>query len=214
MTSKNLPFELDTIYETIVTTADNKKNQNAAPMGIKIDRQNNVKITAYNTSDTCENLWKNELGAINLTLNPKLFTLSALFQEDLKEEYFVRDNQFDIPILKECKDSYLIVKVAQKEKLEGGLTSLFICTIEKIQLSKKCMPIFTRAFSLLIEILIDATRIVAFSQMKYPKTQILVLEENINRNIQVIKRITPQDSHYRILITKILSEITAKKQSM
>ena len=193
------------IYETIVTTIDKENKPNAAPMGIYIDNDNFIIIKPFLESKTFENLWEQEKCVINISNDPRLFVLSALFKDELSEDSFISDKEFDIPILRQCKDSYFLVSVVQKDKeLQKGY---FKCKIKKKKLQPVNIFVFTRAFSLLLEILIHSTRIIEFRKVGN-SIEVDKLTKLVKEHASVIRRIPPQNSEYIILLEKILAKLS------
>ncbi|NHJ04600.1 MAG: DUF447 family protein [Candidatus Heimdallarchaeota archaeon] len=207
MSLRNIQLEQDIIYETIVTTYNEKLQPNAAPMGIFLNSENHVIIQPYFQSDTFENLNKNGTCMINFTYDPKLFTLSTLFQEELTKEEFIEIQDFNAPILKKCQNNFIALEVLEKRIDKNSIKAYFKCEIVKVNLEKDVIQPFTRAFSLLIEILIHSSRIVNFSEEIGKEEEIADLRNLINKHTETIRRVTQKDSIYNLLLEKIMKKI-------
>lgn len=207
MSLRNIQLEQDVIYETIVTTYNEKLKPNAAPMGIFLNSENHIIIQPYFQSDTFENLNKNGACMINFTYDPKLFTLSTLFQEELSKEEFIEIQDFNAPILKKCQNNFIALEVLEKRIDKKSFKAYFKCEIVKVNLEKDVIQPFTRAFSLLIEILIHSSRIINFSKEIGKEEEIADLRKLINKHTEIIRRVTQKDSIYNLLLDKIMRKI-------
>ncbi|NHJ32320.1 MAG: DUF447 family protein [Asgard group archaeon] len=206
MTNKKFPFQTEIIYEAIVTTYNQQKQPNAAPMGFTINEEKQVIIRSYNESDTYKNLQDQNECIVNITTDPDLFVKSTFFQELLDKNY-IKSRVINAPILKDCKGNHLALKVIKiiDEKERGT----FYCKIIDANLSKKLIQPYTRAFSSLIEILIHSTRVIHFSKIKGKNDpKVIHLKELIEYHSQIISRVTPENSSYRKYVEKILKKIS------
>ncbi|MHA1156291.1 MAG: DUF447 domain-containing protein [Candidatus Heimdallarchaeota archaeon] len=204
MSSKNLTLKPGVVYETIITTTDKKNKPNGAPMGILQDKDDYIIIRPYVQSDTFQNLWGSELAIINFTEDPKLFTYCTLFQDELPEDAFTHykdDNGF---VLSACKNNYLVVKIVEKKNEKDTERAYFKCQILESNFQLQTNSPFTRAFSLLIEILIHSSRLVFYSNSQNKPIELMDgLRKLIQEHTKVIKRVVPEDSVYLDLLEKI-----------
>lgn len=208
MKSKDLPFQTEIIYEAIVTTYNQQKQPNAAPMGFIINEEKQVVIRSYKESDTHKNLQDQNECIVNITTDPDLFVKSTLFQELLDENY-IKSKVINAPILKDCKDNHLALKIVKiiAEKDRG----IFYGKIIDANLSKKHIQPYTRAFSSLIEILIHSTRVIHFSKIKgVNDPKIIHLKELIEHHSQIISRVTHENSTYQKYVEKIRKKVSQK----
>ncbi|NHJ39752.1 MAG: DUF447 family protein [Asgard group archaeon] len=202
-----IPFEFNVIYELIVSTYNQDGSPNASTMGIILDKNNNVIIKPFLDTDTCNNLLKNKECILNITNDPELFVISTLFQEEFNEKQFIKEKHVNAPLLKSCENNYIALQVISNEKIAPYRMS-FHCKIinHKSELVKN-KP-FTRAFSSLIEILIHATRIIAFSKnpvKNYHVIKLLITQVKFHSNI--IKRVSEKESNYQFLLEKVLTKL-------
>ena len=204
MSKKKLPFEKNIIYETIISSYNKDGMPNAAPMGILLDEENEIILRVFNQSDTYKNLLANKICAINLSNNPNLYVNATLFQDELKADFFTKHPDFSAPILKSCKENFLILKIIKIESDSLPNRTLFIGKIVYQKLQNQISPVFTRAFSSLIEILIHVTRVIYYSQiMGSNSKEVLELIELINHHSQVISKVSDKNSIYQQLLRKI-----------
>jgi hypothetical protein len=199
-------FKRDIIYEVIITTSNLDGSPNASPMGIVYDTKN-ITIKPFDDSDTSKNLIRNKFCVINLTSDPSLFTYSALFQEELTPNHFTTLNKIPVPILSACKDAFISLRVKEMKDIAPERKA-FICEIEEQNVKQTVLLPYTRAFSSLIEILIHATRIVAFADdLERNRSNIKQLSYFIQHHKEIIKRITDENSIYQQLLYKIIAKI-------
>lgn len=207
MSSKNLSLLPGVVYETIITTTDEKNKPNGAPMGIILDKDNYIIIRPYVQSDTFQNLWDNELAIINFTEDPKLFTYCTLFQDELPKDAFTHSKNNNGFVLSVCKNNYLVVKILEKKKENNTERAYFKCQIVESNFQLQTYNPFTRAFSLLIEILIHSSRLEFYSNSQNKPIELIdSLGKIIQEHTKVIKRVVPEGSIYLDLLEKIHSK--------
>lgn len=206
---KGLPLEKGIIYETIVSTFDEKGKPNAAPMGISIDSNGDLILRAFFQTDTYQNMHQSKICVINFTCNPELFVICALFQDELPEESFKKITKISAPVLKECINRYIIAEV-KNEKIELE-RAIFECKIVQFQIKEDFYPPYTRAFSSLLEILIHTTRVLHFSKTKGSTSpEVIRLMELIKYHANVIERVSFDNLIYNQLVDKILEKISSE----
>ncbi len=207
MSSKNLSLLPGVVYETIITTTDRKNKPNGAPMGIHLDKDNYIIIRPFVQSDTFQNLWDNEQAIINFTEDPKLFTYCTLFQDELSEDTFTHCKNNNGFVLTACKNNYLVVKILEKKK-KNTERAYFKCQVVESNFQLQTYNPFTRAFSLLIEILIHSSRLVYHSNSQNKSIELVnSLLKTIQEHTKVIKRVVPDGSIYLNLLEKIHHKI-------
>ena len=148
-------------YETIITTISPDGSKNAAPIGTIAYSENEIMMRIFTTSHTAQNIMKNREFISNITSNPKIFTLSTI--ADLPEEYFTDE---DIPVLKYC-DGYLKCKVKTLKEARkkndpvnsDGKSIVIKAEVCEIVKNKECPQIVNRGLYMLIESLVNYTRI-------------------------------------------------------
>ena len=159
--SNSIGMEKGSQYETIITTISPDGSKNAAPIGTIAYSENELMMRIFTTSHTAQNIIKNREFISNITSNPKIFTLSTI--ANLPEEYFTDE---DIPVLKDC-DGYLKCKVKRlKEAREkndpvnsDGKSIVIKAEVCEIVKNKECPQIVNRGLYMLIESLVNYTRI-------------------------------------------------------
>jgi len=208
MSLENLSIIPGVVYETIITTTDKKNKPNGAPMGIILDKDNFIIIRPFVQSGTFQNLWDSELAIINFTEDPKLFTYCTLFQDELLEDAFTYCKNHNGFVLSTCKNSNLVVKIIEKMNEKNTERAYFKCQIIESNFQLQALSAFTRAFSLLIEILIHSSRLVFYSTSQNKPIKLIDnLGTLIQEHTKVIKRIVPDDSIYIDLLEKIHNKL-------
>ena len=157
----SIGMEKGSQYETIITTISPDGSKNAAPIGTIAYSENELMMRIFTTSHTAQNIIKNREFISNITSNPKIFTLSTI--ANLPEEYFTDE---DIPVLKDC-DGYLKCKVKRlKEESKkndpvnsDGKSIVIKAEVCEIVKNKECPQIVNRGLYMLIESLVNYTRI-------------------------------------------------------
>ncbi|MCI6930686.1 MAG: DUF447 family protein [Methanobrevibacter boviskoreani] len=158
---KRVGMEKGSQYETIITTISPDGRKNAAPIGTIAYSEKEVMCRIFKTSHTAQNISNQKEFIVNITSNPVIFTLATI--GNLPEEYFTDDQ---VPILKDC-DAYLKCKVKtlkearkKNDPVNSDSMSLVIkAEVYDIVLNKKCPKIANRGFYMLIESLVNYTRI-------------------------------------------------------
>ena len=209
MSLEDLNLDLNTIYECLIITINENSQPNIAPMGVLFDSTNTFVIQPYIKSDTFRNILKNRLLTIHFTKDPYLFTIGTLFQEELSSEDFVKIPGFDAYRLKKLDGNYLVADLVYEENIDIYRVK-FKYKIIHTALNLVVIQPFTRAFSLLIEILIDASRVVAFSNDDENKKEIPALLQRINTHSEIIRRVSNETSIYITLLEKILNRINSE----
>ena len=148
------------IYEILCGTYSPDGTPNFAPMGIRLD--NELVLAPYKTTQTYKNLEATGCCSINFSENAWIFAW-ACFEKERLQSYFTPGKKVPCPVL---HDALAIVEcnIEQIEATSDKLRHLVICRPIHVELQEKFVP-FTRAFSLLIEMLIWATRITPFEDL-------------------------------------------------
>lgn len=157
----SIGMEKGSQYETIITTISPDGSKNAAPIGTIAYSENEIMMRIFTTSHTAQNIMKNREFISNITSNPKIFTLSTI--ANLPEEYFTDE---DIPVLKDC-DGYLKCKVKTLKEARkkndpvnsDGKSIVIKAEVCEIVKNKECPQIVNRGLYMLIESLVNYTRI-------------------------------------------------------
>jgi len=187
------------IYEVLCGTYNPNKLPNLAPMGIRLNPE--LVLYPYITSQTFKNIEKTESCSLNFSDDAWIFTW-ACFEKDRVKPFLKAGLHTNSPVLK-------------------GATAVVECNIKQItsiseeaRCAVKCQPIdvkvqpkfvpFSRAFSLIIEMLIHATRIAHYETLD-DKNKVHELKQYILYYAQIINRVARTD--YPIIAEYILKQV-------
>ncbi len=202
----DLGFCNGAIYETIVSTFNQNKIPNAAPMGVIMQNEQQVALTIFNSSSTLKNIMASKVAVINLTSNIDVFYKSAIKDQnaELPQEWFEPAETVNAPKLR-FADATIEVTVNNLSPIDAQKTRA-TCSIKQITAPKAYPQVYCRAMSAVVEAIIHATRIKALT--RDPKEQehiakLLVLISNCN---DVVNRSAP-NSHYSEIMTDLQKRI-------
>jgi hypothetical protein len=200
--------EKNTIYEIILSTYNQQNEPHAAPMGIILNDKNQIHLNFYEGATSCKNLESTKQGVINFSWDPCLFVDCTFFNDQLAPDIFQKAPRINAPFLKPCKGNYwtFIVKEKRIDKTNNKIR--FICEIQSEKTIDLSPRVYTRAFSSLLEILIHSTRVIAFLEPNHPQSfQLPELRQLIVHHSSLIKRVTPENSLYRTLLSKTINHL-------
>ncbi|MEA2070244.1 MAG: DUF447 family protein, partial [Asgard group archaeon] len=137
----------------------------------------------------------------------------TLFQKELKKNDFYPLEASTIPALKEAKNNCLVI---QKEAITNSQRinqKIITCDIQEKYFKSQFMPLYTRAFSSLLEILIHSTRIIAYShQPSENQKRINYLLHQMKYHTTIIHKVTNKVSNYHKLLRKIENKLKEETQ--
>ncbi|MHA1220783.1 MAG: DUF447 domain-containing protein, partial [Candidatus Heimdallarchaeota archaeon] len=191
----------------IVTTYNQDGSPNAATMGVIHTLYGEVYVKPFKETDTHKNLLRTNVCVVNYSLDPELYVKSSLFQEEFSAIDFIESKHVHAPILKDCQNNNLALEVLSKDETSEQLKTTFVCKAKYVNMKHDRPSVFTRAFSSLIEILIHATRIIAFQNQPNRTDDILDLRALVDHHVKIILRVTQKDSYYQKLLGKIQRKI-------
>lgn len=148
-------------YECIYTTISTEGVKNSAAIGLKYFGGDDIGCRIFEGSKTLENIQKTKRYVVNITNDPMIFTKSTI--DKLPEEYYTDDT--DLAILRNA-GSYIIVNVTSIDEQKPEKTpidndqSIFMIKgkIEKVVVNDESVKAFNRAFSGIIECLVNVSR--------------------------------------------------------
>lgn len=200
-------FEMNVIYEGILTLYDLDKKPHMASMGYSFDEEFNLILRPFKDTKSYSYLKKEGKAVINVVNDVELF-FNATYGED-KSDLFKKSYKLKIPRLKDAK-LYIEGKVIEIKEDEARATF----KLEPVYLyAKKTFERpFTRAEYAVIEALIHSTRIRVFSSLKlFEEVERLI--SMIDYYDKLIGRIAPGSKYQRIMeeINKIVEETLKNK---
>ncbi|OWT32557.1 hypothetical protein BGI41_07040 [Methanobrevibacter sp. 87.7] len=148
-------------YETIITSLCDDGSKNAAPFGTIAYSKDELMFRIFKTSLTASNIYNRRKFIVNITNNAKIFTLSTIGK--LPKEYFTDDKE---AILNNC-DAYLKCEVETLKEAykkhdpvkSDGKSYIIKAKVIEIVKNKPCPQIVNRGLYMLIESLVNYTRI-------------------------------------------------------
>jgi hypothetical protein len=160
----DLGFTAGTISEVILSTYNENKQPNAAPMGTTTQNGNTLIIKPFMTSQTYRNLQSQKCGVINLTCDVDLFYRTAFketnSQGKLPNEWFTSAQTVNAPKLVQA-DATVEVAVQKIEPLDSERAQV-ACKATFIDAQKVLPQAYCRAQFAVIEAIVHATRVKAF----------------------------------------------------
>ena len=160
-TLKKIGITTEERYECIYTTISPEGVKNSAAIGLKYFGGDNIGCRIFEGSKTLENIQKTKKYVVNITQDPVIFTKSTI--DRLPDEYYADDA--DIAILKDA-GSYIIVNVVditvqkpENTPIDNDQRIFMIKgKIEKVIIHDESVKAFNRAFSGIIECLVNVAR--------------------------------------------------------
>jgi hypothetical protein len=150
-------------YETIITTKGKNNKANAAPIGVICKDKDKIMCRIFKGSITLDNIINQKEFIVNITLDPKLFTLATI--GNIPEDLFDKNNISDSLVKLKNTDAYLKCKVVKiKNTIKSDLVrksaaKIIIADVAEIVLNNKGVKPANRGFYYLIESLINFSRI-------------------------------------------------------
>ncbi len=155
----SIGMEKGLLYETIVTTVNDDRTPNAAPIGIIC--KNNKEVVAYlhHGSKTVRNIKRNHNFTVNILKDPMVFVESTLgdlsnnyFEQYLNEFYIKNTDAFFMAHVTSLKD------VEKKDNFGVSTTTVLTAEISHIIKKKENVEPLNRAIYGIIEGLVYLTR--------------------------------------------------------
>ena len=141
-------------YETVITTLSPEGKRNAAPIGVICTGKDSI----FKGSTTLENIISQKEFTVNITENPELFTLSTI--DNLPETYFDENNSIkNIESYFKCEVTDLIEAVTRSDPIKSDSKAIVIKAKVTSHVINKNIKAINRAMGLLIETLVNFTRI-------------------------------------------------------
>lgn len=190
------------LYETIVTTQNNEKKQNAAPIGVICKDSNHIVIHLDNCVDTHLNILENGELIVNITKDPLIFTYSTI--GELDDDYFSEFNDF--PLIKNSLGffkAHVIKKIEKKRENDynDGIGHVITAEVEEIYTREynEIIPL-NRAMNAVIESLVYYCRFDA--KYKHIQKEIWTHMKELNRVCQKVGNEKEKES-MKIIMNKM-----------
>jgi len=204
----DMGFSKDLVCETIVSTYNVDGAVNAAPMGLKIQDEEHLTLSIFNTASTCHNLKAKQCAAINLTRNIEVFYKSTFKEANpdgkVPSEWFVKAVVVEAPKLRFAET---VIEVTAVELPSVGVDRTeFCCKVERVDSSTQYPQFYCRAMPLTVEAIIHATRVQAFINKPQKQQEVTELVNTIQHCADVVGRVAP-NSDYTVVLVDLLERI-------
>ncbi|MEM4446449.1 MAG: DUF447 family protein [Candidatus Jordarchaeales archaeon] len=181
-----LGFEPKCVYEVIVTTLNEDKTLNAAPMGVLLGGDDILIMQPYIATRTYHNISRTREAVVNITDDITLFFTTIFEKEKVRELPVLKAKHVSVPILADSK-AYVECMVEGEPVVYDGRAKVTLRALECGLLSQNSRPI-CRAFNVILESIIHFTRV------KY-----LVEKGDINGVMKLLELIT----FYKDLVKRV-----------
>ena len=197
----DLGFSKGTIFETIVSTYNNNKAPNAAPIGAIMQNPQTISLNIFNSSNTNRNLKTSKSAVINLVDDVEVFYKTTFKEVNpeglLPQEWFVKAESVNAPKL--CSANATIdVSVADTAPIGEDKTH-FSCNVEQINVHEMFPQVYCRSMPATLEAIIHATRVKVFLKDDEQKKQVPHLLELIENSNKVVNHTAPNSLYSRVM---------------
>ena len=188
----------DCVVECIVTTYDPDGRPRAAPMGVQMQRPDELIIRPYRSSRTCRNLRQRRAAVVSVTDDPEIFFRTALKGSvaDVPAVWFCPADHVDAPKLRPI-DAYLEVEVdAIRDVTDARVEA--VCSFKKTCVPKRLPRAYSRADFAVIESVVHATR-VGYLRSIGSDAEASRLEAYIHHYFAIVQRVCPHSPVLRMM---------------
>ena len=197
----DLGFSKGIIFETIVSTFDEAKTPNAAPMGIIMEDEQTLNLNIFNSSLTSRNLKASGCAVINLTSDIAIFYRSTFKEANpdgkLPLEWFEKSASVNAPKLR-WADATVDVSVTRIQ-LVGTDKAKVQFRVEKVTAAKQYPQPNCRAMALTLEAIIYATRVKPFAIDPSKQAEVYNLLGLIENCSKVVNRVAPKSTYSAVM---------------
>jgi uncharacterized protein len=155
----SIGMERGFLYETIITTKDERRIPNAAPIGVLCKGDMEVVIFLYIGSLTSKNIRRDHHFVVNILRDPLLFVESTISNppissfDSYKHDFYIKNTDaFFTATVNDVKD------VTRKDELGTSTLSIIKAQVDDIIIKKDFVEPLNRAIFAVIEALIYLTR--------------------------------------------------------
>lgn len=195
----------DQQYEVIITTIDNNGKSNAAPFGLRVLDGNEVFLRIFEGGITIKNIKEKEEFIVNVTTDPLMFTLATT--NTIPDEYLTRISNKtatnDELVYLTDADAYFICEVKnlkealREDEIKSSDVNYIKSEVIELNIKNKCVKPMNRAIHVLIEALVNYSRINIVDE----DTQKYFLERFLESE-RIIKRVGNEEEKESIQILK------------
>jgi uncharacterized protein len=209
----DLGFLKGIITETIISTFNEDKTPNAAPMGVLMDDEQHLTIELFNSSTTLNNIVAKRCGVVNVTSNIEVFYKTAFKEANpegkLPPKWFEKSQVVNAP--KMClADATIDVSIDELVPIDTQKTKAMF-NIELINAKPKYPQVHCRAMSQTLEAIIHATRVKALEKDQTQQKNIKHLLKMIDDCDKVVNRVAP-NSPYTLVMADLIRRVDVWRQ--
>ena len=200
---KELNLKPEIIYESICGTYNPDGSPNMAPMGVRLSK--GLVLTPYVTTQTARNLRATRACSINFSDNAWIFAWACFNGAGEKERlrrHLKLGKKIKCPVLRDAT-AMVECKIDQIETSPDKARDSVFCQPVHVEVQSKFVP-FTRAFSLFIEMLINASRIHPFEALEN-QNKVQELKQEITKYAQIIQRVA--HTEYPAIVNYVLKKV-------
>ena len=157
---ESLGMEKGLLYETIITTQNEKGIPNAAPIGVICKNKSEIVLNLFEGTHTLKNIKANSKFVVNISKDPLI--LVGCTTGDLSSDYFKKDkDEFYI----KNTDAFFtasvtsIKEIQKEDNISKSKMTIIKANVDKIVIKKECAEPLNRAIFAIIESLVYSTRI-------------------------------------------------------
>ncbi|WP_409199713.1 DUF447 domain-containing protein [Methanobrevibacter sp. DSM 116169] len=145
-------------YEVILTTENKDKSYNAAPIGIMYKNKDEVICKIFKTSKTLKNIHNTGKFIVNITYDPILFTLATI--DTIPQKYYNSENILEnVDAYFKCKVLTFKDSISYEDPVKKSEAEIVIAKVEEIVIKNKSVKPINRGMHVLIESLVNYTRL-------------------------------------------------------
>jgi hypothetical protein len=148
------------LYETIITTKNEKGLPNAAPIGISCKNESEIVLYLFEGTHTLQNIKSDKRFIVNILKEPKIFVestlgeLSSNFFKKHNDDFYIKNT--DVFFSSKVKN---IKEVEKKDNLGKSKLSIITAALEEIIIINKNFDPLNRAIFAIIESLVYLSRL-------------------------------------------------------
>ncbi|HUK86010.1 MAG TPA: DUF447 domain-containing protein [Candidatus Acidoferrum sp.] len=204
----DLGFLKGIIVETIVSTYNEDKTPNAAPMGVLIRDEQHLTIDLFNSTLTCRNIAQNMCAVLNLTSNIEVFYKTTFKEANpdgkLPADWFEKSQVINAPKIR-LADATIDIAIDKFLPVDEQKTKA-VFNVKLIEAKEKYPQVHSRAMSQTLEAIIHATRVKALSNDPKQRKKVNHLLEMIDDCDKVVNRVAP-NSPYSLVMADLIKRI-------
>jgi hypothetical protein len=209
----DLGFLKGIIAETIISTFNEDKTPNAAPMGVLMEDEQHLTIELFNSSTTLNNIVANGCAVVNVTGNIQVFYKTAFKEANpdgkLPMDWFEKSQVVNAPRMI-FSDATIDISIDELLAIDTQKTKAMF-NIDLICAKPKYPQVHCRAMSQTLEAIIHATRVKALANDQTQQKNVKHFLEMIDDCDKVVNRVAP-NSPYTLVMADLIRRVDVWRQ--